>query len=541
VTIKSPQDVVSGFVRFEDGLADFHFPSFDNGRWVVALNGRIDNREEFPGTTDSEKVLRAYQAWGDRAPDRLIGDFTFAIWDRQERELIAARDFLGVRPFYYFGDGRAFLFSSEIATLLSDNRVPRALNEGMVAEFLADRITSREETLYAAIRRLPPGHILRASAKGLRVSRWFSLEPRKPLQIRTDEEVQAQLRSLLSEAVRVRMDSGAPVGAYLSGGVDSASVVALAAASGTISAYSIAFPGRACDESARIEELRRRWKLPGEIVPEPAPELDSYVRATERTRQFPGYPNGAVLAPLARCARRDGVRVVLTGMGGDEWFLGSPPPRPLDWLRRMRPRKTTLPPWIDPDFAARVCLSDRIGRGPALGGLFSTFSSGPHVHALEMQYLCRQGDGVDLRHPLSDRRIVEFALALPDQQRRRGSVRKFVLREAMRGDVPDSIRLGTSKADFTHLFAETLLLPEARSRMHALEIAGRGWVDARKIGQAYEGMRRSYESKDPAYVSYAWPLWMALALDLFLEKAESSGIRRGTAVTKEDLLRETYV
>jgi asparagine synthase (glutamine-hydrolysing) len=552
---------LSGFVRFDDRLEDSPFLArtveaparggqaggpefqalqegrpFDDGRLVLAFDGRIDNREELPGATDSEKVLQAHRAWGERAPDRLMGDFAYAIWDRQERELFAARDFLGMRPFYYFWDGRSFLFSSEIATLLADDRVPRTLNEGMIAEYLSDRITSREETLYAAIRRLPPGHVLRVSAKGLRLTRWFSLDPREPLSYRRDEEFQAHARALLSDAVRTRMGSSTPVGAYLSGGVDSGSVAAVAASQGKISAYSIAFPGRDCDETALIEELRRKWDIPGEIVREPAPEFESYVRATERTRQFPGYPNGTVLSPLDRCARRDGVRVILTGMGGDEWFMGSPPPRPLDWLRRFRPRRRKLPPWIDPGFAARVSLSDRIERGPALGGLLSTFSSGHHVHVLEMQHLCQEREGVELRHPLSDRRIVEFALALPEDQRRRGSVRKFVLREAMRDYLPDSIRLGRSKADFTHLFAETLLLPEVEGRLEASAGLGRGRVDARKIGKEYQEMRRLYELKDPAYTTHVWPLWMALGLDLFLETAE-----RRPAGTKKELLRGIYV
>jgi asparagine synthase (glutamine-hydrolysing) len=392
----------------------------------------------------------------------------------------------------------------------------------MIAEHLAARITSREETLYAAIRRLPPGHFLRVSARGPRPARWFSLEPREPLKHRNDEEFAAHAGSLLTEAVRVRMPSDGPVGAYLSGGLDSSSVVALAASMGRIAAYSISFPGRACDETALIEDLRRKWDLPGEVVREPAPELESYLRETERSLQFPGYPNGAVFAPLDRLARRDGVQVILTGQGGDEWFMGSPPPRPLDGLRRLFPRRPDLPPWIEPGFARRVELSDRVGDATAWRGPLSTFASGAHVHGQEMQDLARSRSGLDLRHPLSDRRVVEFALAIPERQRRRGAVRKHVLREAMRDLLPDSIRLRKSKSDFSHLFAETLLLPEARARMEALRPAERGWVDAEKIGEDYREMRRLHGAGDPAYAARAWPLWMALALDLFLEAATSS-------------------
>jgi len=201
-------------------------------------------------------------------------------------------------------------------------------------------------------------------------------------------------------------------------------------------------------------------------------------------------------------------------MGGDEWFMGSPPPRPLDWLRRLRPRPAKISSWIEPEFAARTSLADRL-KERGLDGVLAAFSSGAHVHVLEMQ---AERD-VELRHPFFDRRLVEFALALPEDQRRRRRIRKFVLRGAMRGFLPESIRLRNGKADFSHLFAETLLLPEAEARMKALSTAARGWIDAREIGREYQEMRRLYQAGDPAYTRRVWPLWMALAIDLFLEAA----------------------
>jgi asparagine synthase (glutamine-hydrolysing) len=505
----------------------------EDGRYVLTFDGRIDNREplreELRGRlradTDAELVLRSFEAWGDGAPGKLLGDFAFAVWDRRERVLFAARDFLGIRPFYYHQGASAFLFATEPATLLAADGVPRTLNEGVIGEFLASAITHREETLYAAIRRLPPGHFLRVTAEGVRVTRYFSLGPRPPIRYRRDEEYQEHFRSLLSEATRARRRSAGPVGVLLSGGLDSSSVVATAAPMGPLRAYSVGFPGRACDETSRIDEVRRRWDVPGETIAEAPPEIDFYLGEAQRTLHFPGYPNGAVLSPLAARARSDGVRVLLTGFGGDEWLMGTPPPRVAlsMWLREVLRTRDPLPSWIDPGFAKRIDLAARLRPrsllGPlprALRALSETFESGMHVHAIEMQDQAAGRDGIEFRHPLSDRRLVEFALAIPDAQRRRGRIRKFILREAMRGLLPDSIRLGDAKADFSHLFGETLRLPEARERLDAARVVGRGWADAREIRRIGSEAARRYDSGDASYGALVWPLWMALGLDILL-------------------------
>jgi asparagine synthase (glutamine-hydrolysing) len=505
----------------------------EDGRFVLAFDGRIDNRESLRealrgrlrADTDAEIVLRSYEAWGDGAPEKLVGDFAFAVWDRRERTLFAARDFLGFRPFYYHHAASAFFFATEPATLLATDQVARTLNEGMIGEFLAGAITHREETLYAAIRRLPPGHFLRATTHGVRLTRYFSLGPRPPIRYRRDEEYQEHFRSLLTEATRARRRSAGPIGIYLSGGLDSTSVVATAAPMGPITAYSIGFPGRACDETSRIDEVRRRWDVPGETIAEPRPEIDYYQNESERTLNFPGYPNGAVLSPCASRARRDGVRVLFTGFGGNEWWMGTPPPRIAFslWLRRVLRSRDSRLSWIEPGFAKRIDLPDRLrprsqldSLPPALRTLSATFECGAHVHAIEMQDQAASRDGVEFRHPLSDRRLVEFALAIPDGQRRRGRIRKFILRETMRGLLPDSVRLGVADPDFSHLFGETLRLPEARARLESARVAGRRWATARKIRESSSEATRRYESGDPTYGALVWPLWMALGLDFFL-------------------------
>ncbi len=143
----------------------------ETGEFAITFDGRIDNRDELlaglraagarlEAGTDAELVLRAYQAWGEDSPRRLLGDFAFVIWDKRQRRLFCARDQLGVKPFYYQRDERTFRCGSELHQLLQDPAVKREPNEGMVGEYLATVVTTLEETLYRGVFRLPPGHLL---------------------------------------------------------------------------------------------------------------------------------------------------------------------------------------------------------------------------------------------------------------------------------------------------------------------------------------------------------------------------------------------
>src|SRR5262249_7076551 len=159
----------------------------ESGELCLVLDGRVDNRAELMAAvratglhvradTDAELVLLAYQLWGEACAGKILGDFAFVVWDRRKRQLFAARDILGVRPFYYFVDDRTFVCGSELRQVLAHERVPREPNEGMIAEYLAANITDRMETLYRGILRLPPGHFLVVDRRGLRTGRYWDVD-----------------------------------------------------------------------------------------------------------------------------------------------------------------------------------------------------------------------------------------------------------------------------------------------------------------------------------------------------------------------------
>ena len=252
----------------------------ETGSCCLAMDGRVDNREELTAAlssagmrlrddTDAEIVLKAYMAWGEHSPRRIVGDFALVVFDKRSRSLFCARDPLGVKPFYYWTDGKAFLWASELQQLFQHPSVSKEPNEGMVAEYLSAKITSVEETLYVGILRLPPAHVMVVSPDGVVRRRYWDVEPDVEPSWRSREECAEAFLPVFKEAVRCRLRSQKPVGAELSGGLDSSSVVSAAQAlyrEGAahdlgFEAFSLVFPGLPCDESQFIDAVAERWQL----------------------------------------------------------------------------------------------------------------------------------------------------------------------------------------------------------------------------------------------------------------------------------------
>ena len=557
----------------------------ETGNLTLTLDGRVDNWDEvrmglaaegakLRTDTDAELVLRAYKYWGEECPQRTIGDFAFVVWDRRQRQLFCARDPLGGKPFYYHTDGRTFLCSSELRQLFEDSTVRRKPNEGMIGEYLAKAITSQEETLYRDVFRLPSGHVLIVQPDGLRKARYWDIDPAREIRYRTDAEYAEHFAELFREAVRCRLRSYKPVGAYLSGGLDSSSVVGVAQSlyrEGAIGdrgfeTFSLVFPGRPCDESAYIQDVVQMWALKSNAVYPEESDPPDYTAQVRRYHDFPDYPNGSMADPLRSLARAKGFRVLLTGLGGDDWLTGSSyhyadllrrlrlvalirqirfdsrvpavvwprfslfrfgfwpfvPPSARDALKWVL-RRNGLPRWMGRRFAREIRLSERLRRPTAKrpfssfaqADLYRTAISGFGAHFIEMEERSASRFGFEQRHPFHDRRIIEFALALPEEQRWRRNQIKFVLRQAMSGLLPETIRQRLTKADFSHVFAEALHGQRGERLFDSLAIASMGWVDGGWVQTAYRDMAQLYARGDEQYSRYIWPLWFIFGIELW--------------------------
>ncbi len=549
--------------------------------WVVCA-GRLDNRRELHdlaaakslpprNATDVELVLRSYQVLGLDFAARLLGDFAILIWDSRERRLIGARDVTAERPFYYAVAANTLFVASEPRALLTQPEISGDPNEAMVAQHLADRIVSTEDTLFQAVHRLPPAHLLIAGAEGVRTQRYWAPNPEREIRYRTDDEYAEHFREIFAEAVTCRLRTEHPVAADLSGGMDSSSVVSMIhhlAQTGAvrpphIEHLSLVFPGEACDESRWIESVERRWAIRSSKQP-PTPATEAHCREQVIFyRDLPDYPNGTMSDGLRQLARQLGCRVRFTGLGGDEWLAGSPlhltdhlrrlklmrcvrqlradseasgtgqarlllralaalAPSSLRSVRRRLTARDTTPPWIGPGLRphANVQRPHSLGRGPfashASRAIAGTLTDGFAVHRAEMEERAGAAAGLELREPLNDRRIIEFALALPEEQRWNGSVRKVVLRNAMRDLLPADVLTRIAKPQFSPVFVAALASADPTLFL-APRCARQGWVDVGETAGIFGQFQDAVHRGGAPANQHLWTLWKLLSIEIWYQ------------------------
>lgn len=313
--------------------------SADGAAWIT-YNGEIYNfaeiRQEletlgypFRSRSDTEVIVNGWQAWGPNIFSRLRGMFALAIWDRRSRRLILARDRLGKKPLYYAPTATAFLFGSEIKALLTWPGMSRAANLSAIDSYLTFGYVAAPQTAFDGIRKLPAAHylVLEALPDGSlgepELVRYWRLPGPRGARRRRAEELRRELVAQLEEAVRLRLISDVPLGAFLSGGVDSSAVVATMArvGGGRVKTFSIGFSAKEYDETRYARMVAQRYATDHEeLVVEPdavavLPQLIwHYGEPFADPSAIPTYY-------VSEMARRK-VTVALNGDGGDECFLG---------------------------------------------------------------------------------------------------------------------------------------------------------------------------------------------------------------------------
>ena len=544
------------------------------GQLVVTADARIDNRDELLAAlrvnskpkeqiTDSELILKAYEKWGEACPGKLLGDFAFAIWDGRERRLFCARDPIGIRPFYYHFDGKKFLWASEAKQILEDKTIPLEPNLSLIGRYLLNDGSEREETLYQGIYRLTPAHCLSVQQQGIRKRQYWDVDPSREVRYRTDAEYGEHFRSLFGEAVRCCLRSEGPVGAFLSGGLDSSSIVCMAqmlyragsVPDGGFETYSILFDTLPCDERRYIEEVVRKWGLSANFF---VFEKQEAAMNLEVSRRYPDVfyePGTFMQIPALRDARQKGIKALLWGFGGDELLASGfdhltdllfqgriraligqlhhdagqygVPRRRLVWQyclkalvpspvkARLKPlvrrlRRNGVPRWIAPGFLERTGLDDPAKRGVWVKK-FPTRSQQNMYEGLSFGWNTTFGLGVmdslastfstEFRYPFFDRRLVEFLLAIPEEQRWWMDRPKTILRRALDGILPEAVRERKGKAEFTPAFDREIGgrqadKVEALLRDSVLEELG--VVDGKCLQQFFAEYRRDTRNSDPS-------------------------------------------
>jgi asparagine synthase (glutamine-hydrolysing) len=317
-------DLVSGDqpLRSEDGkvVAVFNGEIYNH----VSLRAELERRgHRFHGHSDGEVIVHLYEEHGPACVERLRGMFAFALWDERQRQLMLARDRVGKKPLYYARAGDALLFASEPRSILLDPAVPRDLDPHALDAFLVNQYVPHDLCAFAALSKLPPAtRLLWRPGGEPRLERYWSLRyrPKDDLSVAEAEE---RLREAILGATRVRLMSDVPLGAFLSGGIDSSVVVAAMAmtASEPVRTFSVSFPGSEVDEAPYARAVAERYGTEHTELAVGPPEASLLPRIAWNFGEPFADPAALPTFQLSELTRRY-VTVALNGDGGDESFAG---------------------------------------------------------------------------------------------------------------------------------------------------------------------------------------------------------------------------
>lgn len=463
----------------------------------VRLDGREDlldwlkqtDAEVSEHSPDEDLLLRAWRRSGEQCLERLAGDFSFAVWDSQAKRLSCVRDLIGARPFFYSHAAGQFFFSNTLQALRQSPEISSELDPYFIADFLLQSWSSDpERSAFLNIRRLPPGHVLIYSKDQVSVRRYASLPIEEPLSFKHPQDCVDQFRTHLERAVRDRVpDCGA--GVFMSGGLDSTAVAALASKvqatrrlPGTLRAYTVDYFPLFDDQEGEFASLAAKHiGVPIEIL------------SGANCAPFAGWDEFSIRTPEP-CAEPffalhvqhyrqlgSSYRVALTGDGGDDILTGRAWPHFMYLLRRpqigtlvrvfggyalrhgkLPPLRTGFrgrlrrwlghaedsveyPPWLEPSFEKEFHLRERwqelqapfTSNHPLHPAGYASLSSAFWPSVYETEDAGWTGVAVEARAPFLDVRLIRFLLRLPPVP---WCMHKFLLREAMIGSLPDTVR-----------------------------------------------------------------------------------------------------
>jgi asparagine synthase (glutamine-hydrolysing) len=549
------------------------------GGVTVTFDGRLDNASEVisalslthPPSTDAAIVAAAWERWGVDSLPRLVGDFALAVWEAPTRTLWLARDVFGLRPLFYRIYKRGCWWASELQTLARlGDATPY---EGVIGDYLADAIRSETETLVSGVMRLPRASVMRVTSHAPpRTHRYWVPRRDAPANRCSDADALEQFRSLFSVAVRARLRSDQRVGISLSGGVDSALVAAEAAAlanrrdGAAVEAFTLTWPGPS-DESPYAQAVSNHLKLTYTLCPAGEIGWNPIVADAHRSLDLPAPPNSVAAATMSAALRAKGIRVCLNGIGGDEWFTGNrfafaDEMRALDassiwsrvsrrrsrsslsrdallalWVQIPEPGKRHLrrflpspdaPRWIDRAFVSRIDLTDRLRTPlevPRLASYEQQVAFGWATHpdkifTFEFAERLSAAAGCEERLPFMDRRLVEWALTLPAEQRSRSSLNKVVLRNAARLVLPAEIASRRFLSDCSDETIRGLRVIGGHAGVRAIAERRHDWVNPAEISDLWRALE-SADQKGPPPGYASWMLWLLVATHVAVDAIEN--------------------
>ena len=572
----------------------------ESGSVVTVFNGEIYNYRElrrllearghrFKSGSDTETIVHLYEEYGDACVERLRGMFAFAVWDVERRRLLLARDRIGIKPLYFTRTPERFLFASELKSILQLPDVPRALDPRSVGHLFAALCTPASDSIVRGIHKLEPGHVLSVGPDG-RVARrryWeFRIEPDES---KTEKQLVERLREHLDDAVRSHMVSDVPLGAFLSGGVDSSAVVASMSRvrrSG-LKTFSIGFESKAHDEAPWARAVAARL---GTEHHEAVLAFSDLPRLDELAWHLDEPSGDASALPTIAVTRLAAghVKVVLSGDGGDELFGGydkyvvEGQERKLGRMPRWARRLLGLAAWAVPDgvrgrnllrhfsldaperyLDASTLFKEHDRRKLFRPDAIRAFgdadlwqdeieslrrADGHWLSALQTldvnRYLpldiltkvdrMSMANSIEARVPLLDHHLVEFAATIPPRMLIRGATTKYLLKQALRDVLPDEI-LDRRKQGFAAPLGPWLCghRDTVRDVLLSERARERGILDRREVESFLLRFERGADLGLHVWTMVSFELWCREFLDRAPVAAPRLPVRESTSRAAE--------
>ena len=556
-----------GFVRLSilDLSSAGHQPMYSHdNRYVIVFNGEVYNYIElkkelkhkyrFKTGTDTEVVLAAYQEWGENCLHRFNGMFAFVIYDTKRKEIFGARDRFGIKPFYYYQDNNTFVFASEIPPVLYALSTKLEVNEQVVFDYLAfNRTDQTQDTFFQNIYKLQHGHSFRIENSELKFKKWYDLKQR----VRNPFNNPSEYKDLFSDAIKLRLRSDVPVGVCLSGGLDSSSIVSVLLNDfdkKDLNTFSAVYAkNEVGDESEFIAEYSGLLKNMYYTYPS-AESLFADKEDFARTHAEP-IPSTAPYAQYKVMElAKNHVVVTLDGQGADEqlagyhyffgfyfkdllrsFFILKFLSESFYYLQNHRSLyafktlvyfflsgnmkanlRTSEYGYINKEFANQYALSNTItsnlyNSDNLNDALFNHFEY-KLEHLLKWEDRNSMRFSLESRVPFLDHRLVQKVLATPANQLIHKGMTKYILREAMKGILPESIRLRQDKVGFatpqdkwfrTRQFSE--YIPDI---INSNQFKAMGYIDQNKATKLYQ----KHLNKE---VNIAKEIWKWINIDLW--------------------------
>jgi asparagine synthase (glutamine-hydrolysing) len=559
----------------------------EDGSVQVVFNGEIYNFIElrqqlqskghiFSTRSDTEVLVHGYEEWGVEYVYRLRGMFAFAIWDEEEKIIFIARDRLGIKPLYYYCDEHRIIFASELKAILEDRTVSKDLDLEAFSDYLSFGYVPCPKTIFQSIRKLPPGHILIRSAAGIEVKQYWDLKFQSNVHTSMDEFCD-QIMETLEESIRLRLISDVPLGAFLSGGIDSSVVVAIMSRliRNPVVTNSIGFTKR---EYSELDYAQATSKLFGTDHHEyvVAPDAVKVVNKLSWYYDEPFADSSSIPTYCVSKMTRKNVTVALSGDGGDENFAGyrryyfdrleniirtflpaSFRQHVIGLLARIYPKAD----WLPQTFRAKTFLTN-ISQDPVCGYFNSMshflpemkgsalspevkrnlrgynsidvfrrhYESAPHEDPLSRtQYVdfktylvddiltkvdrASMANSLEVRVPILDHKFVELVAQIPSYLKLNGKTSKYIFKKAVGRLLPDEI-LNRKKMGFS--------IPVGEWLKKELKPLVRDTILSKTF--------RERELFDTQYVHWLWkqhvsgmrdftqPLWALLSFELWARR-----------------------